>query len=202
MFSSTGESWVQDRQQPSRGHTGGEHQTACWGEVSSLLRSHYGDIYRVTAVFPWLAWPAMRVGPYSYACYCYRNRTFIVGNRFWSPLSTCHWQGEIWGEAPPPQHNCSLPIRWRQCKASTENTYFSKALFSSLSASFFCQALCFLTRVSHKALTTEMSNTTTLCPILEAWNYLFKKHICQLHTHREENSFNLNFKIWVNQFYH
>lgn len=45
--------------------------------------------------------PAMRVGPYSYTCYCYRNQTFIVGNRFWSPVSTCHWQGEISEERHP-----------------------------------------------------------------------------------------------------
>lgn len=74
---------------------------------------------------------------------------------------------------------CNSCPAWslKELQGKHTNTYFSNALFSSLSASFLCQALCFLTRVSHKALTTEISNTTTLCPIFRAWNYLFKKNM-------------------------
>ena len=129
MFSSTGEGWVQDRRQPSHGHTGGEHQRACWGQLSSLPRIYYGDIYRVIALSMASAAPAMYVGPYSYACYCYRNRTFIVG-RFWSPVSTCHWQGEISEERHPLYNITAASLFAKESTKQLQRTHTFPKRFS------------------------------------------------------------------------
>lgn len=114
------------------------------------------------------AWNACGTVHHGLAIMGIRHSLWATVGWLQSPMSKCH--REIPEGPSSLQHDHSLPSphSLKKLQASRENTYFSNALFSSLSVSFFCQALCFLTRVSHKALMTEMSNTTTLCPILGA----------------------------------
>lgn len=151
--------------------------------------------------------PGTHVGPYSYECYCCRNWVFIVSNslkilKFSEPVSLT--RRNLRGEAAPPQQNCSRlrPLFSKEATRQVERTHtfpmhFSRAFLPPSSAKLCASWHEFPIRLWRQKCQTRR----LYVPFWEHEITCFKKnmYIYVRSIHLQKKTFNLNFKVWINQ---